>query len=713
MFGLEMDFNVITTIKEVAKIRIGNNIVIHYADSEERLKEFLNMSLVDFLVVNLKELNLVDGFEGKVILKGEPDFQSFNAKRFYLSEKNFLLNAENLLKSHFKLKKLKAENQYLINTLEKVEAEYKNHLEIKKEKEKNEINFLSLINHEFKTPLNVILGLTNLMKATPLNSKQNEYMIKMDKAANMLFSTLDEILSFEVVSLEGVATNDRIDLLRMLDDLILVFKHFSDEKNIKLSYSIDPMIQNNLIGDRRKLEIILHQLVSNAIKFTEKGRVDIIITTEHTKDEVSRLHFLVKDTGCGFDLKIRDRIAEPFYQEDSMLSRKYGGLGLGLSIVKKALERFNAVLEIDSQIGVGSQFGFSINFTIGGKDFAERTIQFDKVKILLVDDNELNRLITKEILSNKGAEVHTASDGFEAVDKSEREIYDLILMDIMMPKMDGYMATELIRDKGIKSPIIALTASEIDVVYEKMKESGMDDYIEKRLPIETYLNKLAKYIDKDKISYQIKEEGPKIMDAFQKREALFDTERAVKRFNGNMKILYKVMDNLIVEYEQVDLEFEKQLNANNIEELVRMIHSIRGLAANLEVINVRDLAAELEKEIIYGKIDESKIWHFVDELKAFIEEVRPLRDELKKQLEDYAVALDETVGKETCIDHALLERLMKALEVRDMREVRDTMEKIRKTYERTELQFVEKLNELIGSYRFEEAIQGILIFMKR
>lgn len=707
MFGLDDEFKILTNIELIREIRFSKEVSLIYKNTIEELKKSIMNDDFQLLIITDTEEELASFFNGDVIIKTNKKKQSRDVKWIYVEDCGFLSFIENIVKINIKAYKLKNENQYLMKTIEKVELNYKLQLETAKEKEKKELNFLSLINHEFKTPLNVMLGLNNLMKGTELNTKQREYVKKMDKAANLLAMTLDEILSYEIVSLESITNSENINIRQMIEDLFLIFTPLADEKKIDLILEISADIKEDLIGDRRKLEIIMTQLISNAIKFTESGFVKLKIETEFEKDNIQRLDFTVHDSGIGFDVKIKDRIAEPFYQESTMLSRKHGGLGLGLTIVKQALDRLNVNLEIDSKVGEGSIFKFSIDFNVNDNKNIKKKIVFNNVKILLVEDNELNRIITKEILINNGIEVTTANDGFEAVEKVQREEFDLILMDIMMPRMDGYMATEIIRDKGFKVPIIALTASEVDVVYDKMFEVGMDDYIEKRLPIDTYLNKLSKHIDKSKLSYTKQEKVVNVEVHEEEVNKIFNLKKALQRFNGDYKILYKVVNNLIDNYENIGEVIEKILDLNQNDELLRLMHSVKGFAGNIDATEIRELASELEKEILYNKIDEGKLWDFVAKMKLFIEEIKPIKEYIYNQLPKEEEVFDYPESEDTLYD------LIEALERRDVRLIRKYNEIIKNSYKRGHIKFAETLDNFILNYKFDEAVKEINIFLKR
>lgn len=371
-----------------------------------------------------------------------------------------------------------------LNELLKTQKELKETMKVKEQ-------FLANMSHEIRTPMNAIIGFTDLILKTSLNAEQKQYIDAIKTSGQNLLVIVNDILDFSK-SQAGKLVFEQIDiqLSQIVSTLIDLMLPKSTEKNIRLSSRIDPAIPDYLIGDPTRLNQILLNLVSNAIKFTESGEIKIIIELLNETAETVELAFLVKDTGIGIPPEKLDSIFEGFTQATNETTRKYGGTGLGLTIVKQLVEQQGGTVLVESEVGIGSTFSFRMNFKKGceiKKKHAENpelvTKKVDDLSILLVEDNYLNQVLATKVLTNWNWKVDVADNGQIAVDKLQNKDYDLILMDIQMPEMDGYDATRYIRNNlpPPKStiPIIAMTAHAISGEMERCEEVGMNDYISK------------------------------------------------------------------------------------------------------------------------------------------------------------------------------------------------------------------------------------------
>lgn len=345
-------------------------------------------------------------------------------------------------------------------------------------------DFLSVMSHEIRTPLNAVIGTTyHLIEESP-RKDQLVQLKNLKLSSENLLSLINNILDFSKIDAGKVEfEQNHIKLKEYTQRTLELFKIPAENKGLSLQFRYDDQLPEIVILDKLRLNQILSNLITNAIKFTDSGYVRLKITHDYTNNSRSGVRFSVEDTGIGIEESMQESIFEAFQQAYSSTTRKYGGTGLGLSITRKLVEMMGGKLEISSKLGYGAKFIFTLNFPIGDpakiKSQTDNTFDLKGLKILLVEDNEMNVMVATNILKKWNVEIDLAENGLIAVEKAEKTAYDCILMDLQMPEMDGYEATRQIRAMGFKKPIIALTASAMLDKTTKMAEVGLDGAVTK------------------------------------------------------------------------------------------------------------------------------------------------------------------------------------------------------------------------------------------
>ena len=398
--------------------------------------------------------------------------------------------------------KVFAELATLIAEEAKSKAESATHLAENAVKAKQQ--FLSNMSHEIRTPLNAIIGFTKVLLKTDLSAKQKEYLHAIKLSGDALIVLINDILDLAKVD-AGKMTFEQIPFKMALSisAMLHLFETKIQEKNLELVVKYDNTIPDVLVGDPVRLHQIILNLVSNAVKFTTKGKITVNVTLLTQDEESATIEFVIADTGIGIPENRLETIFENFQQASSGTARLYGGTGLGLAIVKQLIEPQGGSISVTSKLDEGSAFCFKLRFlkTNAEADTEADTIALDEeiknIKVLVAEDIPLNQLLMKTLLDDFGFERDIAANGRIAIEKLQSKAYDIILMDLQMPEMNGFETTTYIRNTlNSKIPIIALTADVTTVDLAKCKAVGMNDYIAKPVDERLLYSKIVGLVKK-------------------------------------------------------------------------------------------------------------------------------------------------------------------------------------------------------------------------
>lgn len=491
----------------------------------------------------------------------------------------------------------------------KAEEELKKAQIITEELARTKQNFLANMSHEIRTPMNAIMGMTNQLSKTVLTKDQHYYIDIIQNASSNLLHILNEILDLSKIeagklSLEKIGFEPKL----IIGQVMQVMKHKSEEKGLLFTNSFcDIKLADVLIGDPYRLNQIMLNLVSNAIKFTENGSVDISCQVIEEKETQQTVKVSIKDTGKGMDESFTKNLFKKYSQEEGSISRIYGGTGLGMSICEELVHLMNGTIGVESKKGVGTTVTFVIPFGKGTKAQIpiKEITQLDTSilkgrKVLITDDYEINRLVATTILNDYGVITVEAKNGIEAIEAIEKENFDVILMDVQMPEMDGVEATNIIRKTISETiPIIALTAYALKGDDVKFIDEGMNDYLSKPFEENQLLEILIKWIKKTElnnttdISISNKRVQSEI-SIIEKNTPVFDLTKLEKISRGNIEFINKMIALFIETAAATIIELKQAYQNNEFEKIRKIAHRIKPSIENLEISSLKNEIIDIE-----------------------------------------------------------------------------------------------------------------------
>jgi len=557
-----------------------------------------------------------------------------------------------------------------ISDRKKVEEELKSVSNAKSE-------FLANMSHEIRTPMNGVIGLTGLLMKTSLTDEQQNYLDKIEYSAQSLLRIINDILDYSKIEAGKLdIENIPISIEELLNTVLNVIKIQARDKKLKIEYRIAEDIPSDVTGDQLRIEQVLINLLSNAVKFTDKGEILLsVMKGDFEAEDKIGLIFSVTDTGIGISDEDQKRLFSPFTQVDSSTTRKFGGTGLGLVITRKLITLMGGSMKLESTPGKGSCFSFSIivnksDNVRGSRIESDRRTEYHELSannriekksdkltslpeqnikpgsgysVLLVEDNEINQLVLKELINKTGVNIDVAVNGLEGIKLIEKNNYNLVFMDIQMPVLDGYESARMIRKMGLEIPVIAVTAHALTVEKEKCIDAGMNDYISKPVDPSVLYEKLFFWLGADS------DESIRRLNCGNADETILpehikgiNITSGLKQVGGNKRLYLKLLKRFYERLSDGMQIIDEFIKYEEWDQIKIFVHSMKGIAGTIGCEKLFTAAKKVETTDLFNKHKKISI---INDFKKVLSSQKSYLDK-----HDTIVSPEKIAGK---IDHSL------------------------------------------------------------
>lgn len=471
--------------------------------------------------------------------------------------------------------------------------------------------FIANMSHEIRTPLNAIIGMLREVTRESLSPNQQLYLKNAGMASKHLLSIINDILDLAKIKSQQIGLDIvNFNLQEAIDEAVSILTPVAQEKMLNIASIKNPQLAPSYIGDASRISQILVNILSNAVKYTEKG--GITVECEITASANHRDHIIIRisDTGKGMDEQFIENILQKFAQRDFSTIRKHGGIGLGMALTYELVELMKGKIGILSKPGVGTTISIELDLEAGSEDdiikgiSPQRLKKLKDKKILLVEDNNLNRIVARNCLQFYGMKIIEAFNGLEAIERLKSSKVDLILMDLRMPEMGGLEATEIIRNEmGLQTPIIALTANAYKTEIDRCLKAGMNDYVLKPFDEDTLIEAILRNI----AHIEHSENNLRVADFVQSDIKLFDLSLIVSMSRGNTDFINKMIAVFIDETPAAVEEIKKSWQNKDFQTIRKVAHRIKPNLANFGIHDLRQdiqtIELLAEEELVTADFD--------------------------------------------------------------------------------------------------------------